>query len=296
MGGIINRCEGRSLILAAQRTNRKEISLWRLLSSPCAAIGSWRALRPPDPPLEPADEAVHLRRAQRRPHPRPVADRAAVRACARIRLGDRPGAAARCCSSAPSARRRSRLPRRRALAASTSSTTAGWAACSPTGRPSRARSSASRRSKSSFRATPSGLTKKEVLQLTRERDKLELSLGGIRDMGGIPDVMFVIDANKEELAIKEANVLGIPVVAILDSNVRPARHRVPGSGQRRRQPRHPPLLRSDRQAAHQGRPRRRGRIRAPISARWTSRCRRRAGRSAAVEAAVRAADDVAAEA
>ena len=66
-----------------------------------------------------------------------------------------------------------------------------------------------------------GLTKKEVLQLTRERDKLELSLGGIRDMGGIPDIMFVIDANKEELAIKEANVLGIPVVGILDSNVSP---------------------------------------------------------------------------
>jgi len=68
----------------------------------------------------------------------------------------------------------------------------------------------------------SGLTKKEVLQLTRERDKLELSLGGIRDMGGIPDVMFVIDANKEELAIKEANVLGIPVVAVLDTNVDPS--------------------------------------------------------------------------
>ncbi|MEO5598273.1 MAG: 30S ribosomal protein S2 [Novosphingobium sp.] len=67
-----------------------------------------------------------------------------------------------------------------------------------------------------------GLTKKEVLQLTRERDKLEMSLGGIRDMGGIPDVMFVIDANKEELAIKEANVLGIPVVGILDSNVDPS--------------------------------------------------------------------------
>ncbi len=66
-----------------------------------------------------------------------------------------------------------------------------------------------------------GLTKKEVLQLTRERDKFELSLGGIRDMGGLPDVMFVIDSNKEELAIKEANVLGIPVVAILDSNSSP---------------------------------------------------------------------------
>ncbi len=68
----------------------------------------------------------------------------------------------------------------------------------------------------------SGLTKKEVLQLTRERDKLELSLGGIREMGGIPDVMFVIDANKEDLAIKEAGVLGIPVVAVLDSNVDPS--------------------------------------------------------------------------
>ncbi len=65
------------------------------------------------------------------------------------------------------------------------------------------------------------ITKKEVLNLTRERDKLEASLGGIRDMGGIPDVMFVIDANKEMLAIKEANTLGIPVVAILDSNVSP---------------------------------------------------------------------------
>ena len=68
----------------------------------------------------------------------------------------------------------------------------------------------------------SGLTKKEILQLTRERDKLELSLGGIRDLGGIPEVMFVIDANKEDLAIKEANVLGIPVIGILDTNVDPS--------------------------------------------------------------------------
>jgi small subunit ribosomal protein S2 len=68
----------------------------------------------------------------------------------------------------------------------------------------------------------SGLTKKEVLNLTRERDKLNMSLGGIRDMGGVPDVMIVIDANKEDLAIKEANVLGIPVVGILDSNVDPS--------------------------------------------------------------------------
>src|SRR3546814_13755541 len=57
-----------------------------------------------------------------------------------------------------------------------------------------------------------GFTKKEVLQMTRERDKFEASLGGIRDMGGLPDVMFVVDVNKEELAIKEANTLGIPVI------------------------------------------------------------------------------------
>lgn len=67
-----------------------------------------------------------------------------------------------------------------------------------------------------------GLTKKEVLRLTRERDKFELSLGGIRDMGGLPDVIFVIDVNKEALAVKEANTLGIPVVAILDTNTDPA--------------------------------------------------------------------------
>ena len=66
-----------------------------------------------------------------------------------------------------------------------------------------------------------GRTKKELLQLTRERDKLELSLGGIKDMGGIPDLMFVIDTNKEGIAIQEARKLGIPVVAILDTNCDP---------------------------------------------------------------------------
>src|SRR3546814_6244354 len=67
-----------------------------------------------------------------------------------------------------------------------------------------------------------GFTKKEVLQMTRERDKFEASLGGIRDMGGLPDVMFVVDVNKEELAIKEANTLGIPVIAVLDTNTDPS--------------------------------------------------------------------------
>lgn len=66
-----------------------------------------------------------------------------------------------------------------------------------------------------------GLTKKEVLNLTRERDKLDRSLGGIASMGGIPDLMFVIDTNKEAIAIQEAKKLGIPVVAIIDSNCDP---------------------------------------------------------------------------
>lgn len=76
-----------------------------------------------------------------------------------------------------------------------------------------------------------GLTKKELLQLTRERDKLERALGGIKDMGGTPDLLFVIDTNKEQIAIKEAQRLGIPVAAILDSNCDPDNiaHPIPGN-------------------------------------------------------------------
>ncbi|MBB2962280.1 30S ribosomal protein S2 [Methylobacterium sp. R2-1] len=66
-----------------------------------------------------------------------------------------------------------------------------------------------------------GLTKKERLMLTREKDKLEKALGGIKDMGGVPDLLFVIDTNKEQLAIKEAQRLGIPVAAIVDTNCNP---------------------------------------------------------------------------
>ncbi|WP_342166955.1 30S ribosomal protein S2 [Methylobacterium sp. SD21] len=66
-----------------------------------------------------------------------------------------------------------------------------------------------------------GLTKKERLMLSREKDKLEKALGGIKDMGGVPDLLFVIDTNKEQLAIKEANRLGIPVAAVVDTNCNP---------------------------------------------------------------------------
>ena len=65
------------------------------------------------------------------------------------------------------------------------------------------------------------LTKKEQLNLTRTHEKLKKTLDGIRDMGGLPDIIFVIDTNKEHLAIDEAKVLGIPVVAILDTNSNP---------------------------------------------------------------------------
>jgi small subunit ribosomal protein S2 len=67
-----------------------------------------------------------------------------------------------------------------------------------------------------------GLTKKEQLNLAREQEKLERALGGIKEMGGLPDILFIIDTNKEALAVQEANKLNIPVVAILDSNSDPA--------------------------------------------------------------------------
>ena len=66
-----------------------------------------------------------------------------------------------------------------------------------------------------------GLTKKELLNLERERDKLDRALGGIANMGGRPDLMFVIDTNKEAIAVKEARKLGIPVVAVVDTNCDP---------------------------------------------------------------------------
>ena len=75
-----------------------------------------------------------------------------------------------------------------------------------------------------------GLTKKENLKLTREMEKLDKALGGIKDMGGKPDLMFVIDTNKEGIAIKEARRLGIPVVAILDTNCDPASADMPIPG------------------------------------------------------------------
>lgn len=70
-------------------------------------------------------------------------------------------------------------------------------------------------------ADPQGRTKKEVLNVQRERDKLNMALGGIKEMGGVPDLLFVIDTNKESIAILEARKLGIPIVAIVDTNCDP---------------------------------------------------------------------------
>ena len=76
-----------------------------------------------------------------------------------------------------------------------------------------------------------GLTKKELLKLTRRRDKLERALGGIKEMGGRPDILIVIDTNKEAIAVAEAKKLGIPVVGVVDSNSDPEaiKHPVPGN-------------------------------------------------------------------
>jgi small subunit ribosomal protein S2 len=68
---------------------------------------------------------------------------------------------------------------------------------------------------------PAGIIKRELLELTRQRDNLERALGGIKEMGGLPDLIFVIDTNKEKIAIEEATKLNIPVIAVIDSNSSP---------------------------------------------------------------------------
>ena len=102
--------------------------------------------------------------------------------------------------------------------------------------------------------TTSLLPKKEALSLAREREKLERNLGGIRGMNKVPSAIWVVDTVKEHIAVKEANRLGIPVVAILDTNCDPRRRRLPGARQRRRDPlrcaAHPP----DRRRLRRGLP------------------------------------------
>src|SRR6476646_5451296 len=205
--------------MASPRQNRKEKTYGDECRHDAAIARGRSAFRPPDPPLEPEDEAVYFRRSERRPHHRSVADRAFVRARARFRQSVAAGGKVLFVGTkrqaqdpiAEAARRSGQhFVNHRWLGGMLTN----WKTIS--GSIKRFKSLEEQLS-----GDTAGLTKKEVLQLTRERDKFELSLGGIRDMGGLPDVIFVIDANKEELAIKEANVLGIPVIAILDTNVSP---------------------------------------------------------------------------
>ena len=91
-----------------------------------------------------------------------------------------------------------------------------------------------------------GRTKKEILNLTRERDKLTQSLGGIKEMGGTPDLLFVIDTNKEAIAIAEAKKLKIPIIAVVDTNCDPDGIDSSDSRQRRRGARDHAVLRSHR--------------------------------------------------
>ena len=88
-----------------------------------------------------------------------------------------------------------------------------------------------------------GLTKKEVLEITRDRDKLERALGGIKEMGGLPDILFIIDTNKEKLAVEEANKLRHPGGRRARQQLRSRRRDLPDPGQRRRDPRHHAVLR-----------------------------------------------------
>lgn len=80
-------------------------------------------------------------------------------------------------------------------------------------------------------ATQEAFTKKEILNLSRERDKLNLSLGGIKEMRKLPDAVFIIDPKREEIAVKEANKLGIPVIAVVDTNCDPevVDYKIPGN-------------------------------------------------------------------
>ncbi len=109
--------------------------------------------------------------------------------------------------------------------------------------------------------------KKEATQLRREMDKLERSLGGIKDMESLPDALFVIDVGHEHIAIHEAKKLGIPVVAVVDTNCSPGRHRLRDPGQRRRHARHPAVRGRHRRRGARGQVvgaaggRRRGRVR-----------------------------------
>ena len=97
------------------------------------------------------------------------------------------------------------------------------------------------------------LTKKEVIKLERERKHLQANLAGIKNMKRLPDALFIVDSNNEAIAVKEARKLGIPVVAVVDTNCDPTRGRLRDPRQRRRSARHPPVHLEDRGLGRRGR-------------------------------------------
>ncbi|CAI8009564.1 30S ribosomal protein S2 [Geodia barretti] len=194
------------------------------------ASRSRRAFRAPDAALEPEDALLSVRRAERRSRYRSGADRSSVasgaRRAARRRRRGRAHPLRRHQAAGLQADRRDRPPLRPVLC---QPPLAGRDADELEGDFGSIKTLADLESTLADEAA--GLTKKEMLQLVRRRNKLDLALGGIRDMGGVPDVLVVIDTNKEDIAILEARKLGIPVVAIIDSNCDPdlITHPIPGN-------------------------------------------------------------------
>ena len=197
----------------------------------------------------------------------------------RLQLRPRPRrqAAATCCSSAPRSRPRIRCAATPRSAACRTSTSAGSVACSPTSRRSSKRVGKMleyERMKASgeFEA----MIKKEALMLDRELEKLQRNLGGLRDMKQRPDAVFVLDTKKEHIAVTEANKLGIPVVAVVDTNVDPdvVQFPIPGNDDAIRA--NALLIRVIAEAVEEGR---------YIAAKRNPQSRRRRKRSAEEEAA-----------
>ena len=180
-----------------------------------------RPFRPPPAALEPENGAVHLWLAQRHPHHGPDPDRAVAASGAR-RAARSGGGRRRILfvgtkrqASEPVAAAAKRCAQYYVNHRWLGGTLTNWQTISQFDQPP------AQHRRDADSAQSSGLTKKELLQLLRERDKLERSLGGIKEMGGLPNMLFVIDTNKEEIAVAEATKLGIPVIAILDSNSDP---------------------------------------------------------------------------
>ena len=182
-----------------------------------------RPLRAPDPPLEPEDEALHLHRAQRHLHHRPAAVADLHRPRLRVRQGDRRPRRHRSCSSAPRSRPRRRSPSRRP-ASGMPYVNQRWLGGMLTNFQTvhkRLQRLKELEEIDFDDVAGSGMTKKELLVLRREKDKLERTLGGIRDMTKVPSAVWIVDTKKEHLAVDEARKLGIPVIAILDTNCDP---------------------------------------------------------------------------